>query len=285
MIKINLLPSSEQRKGSGGASSPAASGFKLFMLLIVLGLGGVGYYGYLAFEREQESMLKAQQAAAKVEKTKASIKNLKKEYEELAELSERINTRFAIVQALANPETRLFWSEKINMLAALRMQLAVYITRLELQEDIEDRETPESVARREAWQRDTSPTKGPEPKAQKVPVIKQRLLINAIAYGTDSPQRLRQIRGFINELRTFKWKRRRSGKEVAFVDNLDPNFEVGDQRTDIVAEVEVSRFSIVIRALEQTVDTTQLNAPAPAPAPAAPAKADSVSNSSAPTKG
>jgi hypothetical protein len=72
---------------------------------------------------------------------------------------------------------------------------------------------------------------------------------------------------------------------VAFVDNLDPNFEVGDQRTDIVAEVEVSRFSIVIRALEQTVDTTQLNPPAPAPAPAAPAKADSVSNSSAPTKG
>jgi hypothetical protein len=233
----------------------AGANFRMLVVILVLLLGGAAYYGYAVFDAEQSSHRQVREAQNRVNRAKTEIANLKAEYEELAELSDRINTRFAIVQALANPETRLFWSEKINMLAALRMKLAVYITRLELKEDIEERESPESVAKREAWQRDSSSNKGMEPKATKVPVIRQQLVINAIAYGTDSPQRLRQIRGFIEELRTFKWKRRRTGREVAFVDNLDPNFDVGNQKTDIVATVEVSRFSITIRALEQTVDT------------------------------
>jgi hypothetical protein len=278
MIKINLLPNADQRKGGASSSVAAGSGFKLFLVILLAAIGGIGYFGYMTYEKEQASIKKVADAEAKVKKAKDDIKRLKAEYEELSELADRINTRFAIVQALANPETRLFWSEKVNMLAALRTQLAVYVTKLELQEDIEDRETPESVAKREKWKNDKSASKGPEPKAMKVPVIKQRLIISAIAYGTDSPQRLRQIRGFIDELRTFTWKRRRSGQEVGFVDKLDSNFEVGNQKTDIVADVEVSRFSITIRAIEQTVDTAELN-------PAAPPAAPAATPSAAPKKG
>lgn len=274
MIKINLLPGSELKKGGGQkASTPVGSGFNLFAILILVALGGVGFLGYTTYQKEQDSNNAVLTAANKVETARREISRLRKEYEELVELSDRINAQFAIVQALANPESRLFWSEKVNMLAALRTALAVYITRMELKEEIEDRETPESIARRDAWQRDRSANKGPQPRPVRVPVIKQRLELNVIAYGTDTPQRLRQIRLFLDALQNFKWSRR-SGKEVAFMDNMNPALEVGNQRVDNVAGVEVTRFSIIIRALEQTVDSP----PVTPPAPAAPAGRASVNS-------
>src|SRR5215213_4865067 len=104
------------------------------------------------------------------------------------------------------------------MVAKARMNLAVYITKLNLEEDVQELETPESVARREEWKKQQAKgtAKGVEPKPIKQPVINQAFTIEAIAYGADSSQRLRQVNSFYENLKTLEWKRK-SGVSARFL--------------------------------------------------------------------
>jgi hypothetical protein len=191
------------------------------------------------------------------------VENERKRLMEASKNSREIEEKYEVAMALS-PRNRVFWSEKINMLSRARMDLAVYVTKLVLTEKIDEIETPESVKRREEWKNSKRKDTEPEPKPIKRPIINQTLHVEAIAYGNDDPQRLRQIVAFQEALNKLKWQRV-SNDTVRFMDGLNPEFVQLPQKRDVVGGVEVMRFGFECNAEPQMEST------APVPTPGAPA--------------
>ena len=271
MIKINLLPS-ETGKRAGAASvakqkPPQSAARMLYMLLFLLYLGAVaaGYYVWQISDRSTKAVAARQASKETMEK---KVAKRRAELNAATENSREIEEKYEVAMALS-PVNRVFWSEKLNMLSRARMNLGVYMTRLQLDEDISEIETPESVARREEWKKQKHEPGEQEPKAVKRPIINQKLTVEAIAYGNDDPQRLRQIIAFQNVLARMKWTRE-SGKESMFLDGLKPEFGQLLQKRDVVGGVEVMRFGFICEAEPQT-DNTGIKTEPGAPATGAPA--------------
>lgn len=268
MIKINLIPSDggKRKAAAPGRSSSGPSPAPFYLLLALL-YAGVAVGGYFAYSSAAAAAAKVKQATAKRDKQKAEVERRRAEFEANNLLSQEIEEKYAVVAALG-PENRVFWSEKINMLGKARLNLAIYLTKIELQEKIDEKETDESVRRREEWKRakekDPKLTT-PEPQPVKQPVINQTLLINGIAYGNESPQRLAQIRLFMENLRKLEWARE-SGETARFLDRMAPEIVIADQKIDTVAGVEVIRFGLSIKAnpqLDRTMSTDDKDGAAP----------------------
>lgn len=250
MIKINLLPGesggSRQAASARRSTGPSPAPFYLLLALLYLAAGAAGYYvwsmGDAATKRVNERTLKR-------DKLKKEVAAKQDEFAEQNLRSQEIEEKYAVIEALG-PQNRIFWSEKVNMIAMARLNLAVYVTKIELEEKIDERETPESVKRREEWKaaKEKDPKlKTPEPQPVKQPVINQTLVIQAIAYGNDSSQRLAQIRNFYENLQAMEWKRA-SGVTAKFLDRMASEFEQLPQKVDRVAGVDVLRFGFRIKA-------------------------------------
>lgn len=248
MIKINLLPaeSGKRQAAARKPSGPSPAPFYLLLALLYLAAVGVGYYVYTigADAAEQVSTRTKNR-----DKLKAEVQARQAEFEANNLRSQEIEEKYAVVEALG-PQNRIFWSEKVNMIAMARLNLAVYVTKLELKEQIDERETPESVRRREEWKaakKKDPKLATPEPKPVKQPVINQTLIISAIAYGNDSAQRLAQIASFYDNLHNLEWKRE-SGETAHFLDRLANEFQQLDHKAARVAGVDVLRFGFEIKA-------------------------------------
>lgn len=262
MIKINLLPAdstsgrAQSARKSGG---PNATPFYLLLVVLYMAAGAAGYW---VFTTTQEAKRNEDNLTKQRDELKKDVAEKQVEFDLLNLRSQEIEERYAVVEALG-PQNRIFWSEKVNMIARARLNLAVYVTKIELQEQIDERETPESVRRREEWKKakEANPKlRTPEPQAVKQPVINQTLVIQAIAYGNDSSQRLAQIRHFYENLNALEWTRE-SGEKARFLDRLASEFAQMPQKLDTVAGVEVLRFGFQIKAdpqLDRTTDSTEL---------------------------
>lgn len=213
--------------------------------------------GYYVWTMGDESAKELRVQEAKRNKKKEEVQARQAQFEANNLRSQEIEEKYAVVEALG-PQNRIFWSEKVNMIAMARLNLAVYVTKLELEEQIDERETPESVRRREDWkaEKQRNPKlQTPEPKPVKQPVINQTLVINAIAYGNDSAQRLQQISSFYDNLRNLTWTRE-SGETAHFQDRMANEFEQLPHKVDRVAGVDIVRFGFRIKADPQ-LDRTQ----------------------------
>lgn len=286
MIKINLLPpeTSKRAVGAAKARSGAPSAAPFFAGLAVLyALAGYGFYW--SYSQGVEAVNRTRRLTGERDTLKREVEAREREFEENNLRSREIEEKYAVVQALG-PENRIYWSEKINMIAKARMNLAVYVTRLQLQERIVDIETQESIQRREEWRRQNakSPQKTKEPAPVKRPVIYQTLIIDALAYGSDSSQRLRQVRAFYDALRNLEWTRK-SGEKVRFLDRLAGEFETLPQKMAVVGGVDVLRFGFRIPAHQQG-DTPPPPPPPPPPGgPQAPSPAPGAAQSTATAPG
>jgi hypothetical protein len=249
MIKINLLPG-EQGSGRPQAarksSGPSPAPFYLLLALLYLAAAAAGY---VVYTMGSEAARQVSEATAKRDKLKKEVASKQAAFEEQNLRSQEIEEKYAVIEALG-PQNRIFWSEKVNMIAMARLHLAVYVTKIELEEKIDERETPESIKRREEWKaaKEKNPKlTTPEPQPVKQPVINQTLVIQALAYGNDSSQRLAQIRNFYENLNALEWTRQ-SGVKAKFTDRMAPEFEQLPQKTDRVAGVDVLRFGFRIKA-------------------------------------
>lgn len=275
MIKINLLPEEIGKRAAGGGRRglriPTGGVVPYAALLIVIYLG-VLFAAYNLFSKSRHSANRVADILKKKTDIEKQRDAQRAAYEKQRQIVEEVESKYQVVQALS-PKNRIFWSEKLNMLAKARMNLAVYMTRLALTEKIEEVETDDSRRRREDWRKMPKKPKGQEtePKIVKMPIINQTLTISAIAYGNDSPQRLRQITAFHDSLRRLNWKRE-GGPEVHFVDGLEPEFRMTDQRVDKVGGVEVLRFGLEIKALPQKNQSTGTQKRGASAAPPASAK-------------
>jgi cell division protein FtsB len=269
MIRINLLPTEgagrKARMGGAPASAPPSSpGFMAATLLLVLLLGVAAWYGYSSYTRVGDAKRALASVTAKRDKTKKELQEKEREFEKFAAESEEVEEKYAVVQGLS-PHNRIFWSEKLNMIARARLDLAVYIMKLTLTEKINEIETPESIKRREEWKnRKNRKPEEKEPKPIKVPIINQTLTIEAIAYGQNSPERLSQVTGFSNMLTTMTWKRD-NGEVVRFMDGMKPEFRQLPQKIEKVGGVEVLRFGFACEAEPQRDRTTTTPATAKLP--------------------
>lgn len=270
MIKVNLLPS-EPGKRTGPAMRKVklpTSGIVPAMAVLVVVYGAAIFAGYTIYRQSADSKANVEAAEKLKKKTQSRVDEEKAKFQKNMSNWETVEEKYQVAQAL-NPENRIFWSEKLNMIALARMDLAVFVTKLTLTEKIEELETAESVKRRDEWKNQKNHPAGQEqePKPIKRPIINQSLLVDAIAYGTDAPQRLRQILAYQNTLSNMTWKREK-GTTTTFTSGLKPDLEIRDQKLDKVGGVEVMRFSILCTA-EPQADGTADKAPVhPATAPA-----------------
>lgn len=262
MIKINLLPPEAGKRpltAAKKASGPSAAPYYLLLALLYV---GALYGAYWAYQQNAKATALLARKTTERDKKKAEVKRREADFEKNNLLSQEIEEKYAVVQALG-PENRIFWSEKMNMISKARMNLAVYVTKLRLEEQVTELETPESVQRREEWKRlkDKGQAKGVEPKPIKQPIINQTLTIEAIAYGADSSQRLRQVNSFYENLKTLEWKRK-SGTVAHFLERLKPDFNQLNHRLDRVGGVDVLRFGFAIQADPQLtrISTPKLGA-------------------------
>jgi hypothetical protein len=252
MIKINLLPREPGKKAPGAPASPSGGlGVNPFLLwilvLVILYLAGAGgfYYAYMESVKINRAY---QEVASRKEQKQKAVEAAKKQLMEQAPEIEDIERRYEVARALS-PENRVFWSEKLNMLALARRDLAVYITKLELTEKVDEVETPESIKRREEHK--AKKLAGPEPAPVKRPIINQSLKIEAIAYGRDAQEKLNNVVAFQNAVKNLKW-RRENGTIVRFMDGMSSEFGQLAQKLAVVGGVEVMRFGFVINAEPQT---------------------------------
>jgi hypothetical protein len=251
MIKINLLPGDQgggrpQAAARKASSGPSPAPFYLLLALMYLAAGAAGYFVYTM---GLEATRTVNERTAQRDRLKKDVASKQADFEQQNLLSQEIEEKYAVVEALG-PQNRIFWSEKVNMISMARLNLAVYVTKIELEEQIDERETPESVQRREDWKaaKEKNPKlTTPEPQPVKQPVINQTLVIQAIAYGNDSSQRLAQIRHFYENLNALEWTRA-SGVRAKFTDRMAPEFEQLPQKVDRVAGVDVLRFGFRIKA-------------------------------------
>ncbi|MBX7244204.1 MAG: hypothetical protein K1X53_01825 [Candidatus Sumerlaeaceae bacterium] len=253
MIKINLLPSDSGGKAATGGprGSMATPGAALFYGLIATVIVASCAYAWFAFSATQDAMKRLKAEERRRDDKRKQLVDKEKEFEEFVQRSSDIEEKFAVVQAL-NPENRLYWSEKINMIAKARLDLAVYVTKLSLTEKIEEKETQESIKRREEWKnRKNKAANETEPKAIKRPIINQSLLVEGIAYGTDSPSQLRQLVLFNEHLTSMTWTRQ-NGKTAHFIDNMESEFKPGSMKAVKVGGINVLRFGFTCVALPQT---------------------------------
>ena len=275
MIKINLLPSEAGKRATAARAEPTlrlpSGGALPFVALLFLAYGVLLYTGYWMYQKGENSTAD-RRAIEETKRRKANlVKRKQQEFEINNALAQETEEKFQVVQALS-PQNRIFWSEKLNMISKARLDLAVYVTKLVLNEQIDEMETPESVARREAWRKETKhpPGQEKEPKPIKRPIINQWLEVEGIAYGADSSQRLNQLNAFSAALRALDWKRE-SGNNARFMDGLTSEFGVKNQKTAKVGGVEVLRFGLICRA-EPQLDRTPATMSPGQTAPATPAK-------------
>lgn len=253
MIKINLLPHEAGKRAAGGGAKKQKAPMSVARLVyagiaaVYLLAGGAAYFVY---QVSAESTKRVRDRQTEKETLTKRVERQRKELNEATANTADIEEKYEVAVALS-PENRVFWSEKLNMLSRARMNLGVYITRLQLTETVTEIETPESVARREEWKNKKKEPGEQEPKPVKRPIINQALQVDAIAYGVDDPQRLRQIIAFQGALQRLKWTRE-SGAPSNFLDGLKPEFGQRLQKRDTVGGVEVMRFGFVVEAEPQT---------------------------------
>lgn len=257
MIKVNLLPAEQGRRQAAVRRSSGPSPLPFYLLLFLL-YAGAAAAGFFVFNQSAEAKNRVAEHTTQRDKLKAEVQEKQAEFEANNLRSQEIEEKYAVVETLG-PQNRVFWSEKINMIAMARLNLAVYVTKIELEEQIDERETPESVRRREEWQaakkKDPKLTT-PEPQPVKQPIINQTLIINAIAYGNNSSQQLEQATSFYNNLRAFEWKRA-DGTSARFTDRLASEFQPLPQKADRVAGVDIMRFGYSVKADPQLDRTSE----------------------------
>ncbi|MGB9692488.1 MAG: hypothetical protein ACPL7D_10000 [Candidatus Sumerlaeaceae bacterium] len=262
MIKINLLPREAGKKAPGSAAGPkglAVNPMFVFSAILVL-LYVVGAFAFFwAYSESAKANRAFQEVKNRKEKKQKEVDRRKKELLEKSAELEDIERRYEVARALS-PENRIYWSEKLNMLALARRDLAVYVTKINLSEKVDEVETPESVKKRQEHRDKKLP--GPEPAPVKRPIINQSLTIEAIAYGRDAQEKLNNVVAFQNALKNLKW-RRENATIVRFLDGLNPEFSQLPQKVAIVGGIEVMRFGFVVNAEPQTSrQPAATNAPA-----------------------
>lgn len=247
MIKINLLPQEMTGGKAAGTGSQASGAALVALVLIVLFavdilLGGFLYYQFSEAKQRQAAVeQKAKDVAAALEEQEAAFQ----EFEFSIERMERI---IEVAESL-DPDDRLLWSRKLNMLPLL-IPDGVFLTQVAVTQRVTEVETEESLQSRNQWEKTR---KGEPPAIIKIPVYTQTLFLDGLAYveqGTEN-QRLSQIITFNYNMRDNEVKLPYDEEESRFLEGFMPN--IGSSAAE-----EVTMDSRAVTQFRFTITTKQL---------------------------
>jgi len=250
MIKVNLLPQQEgaggRRKGgrkSGPAPGAGGVAVALSLVLAYMVVIIVGVYVFYGKYQSDQDVKKAQDRQKTVQ---ADIDRLEKEYKDLKTIKALYENQLEVLNAL-DPPNRLLWCEKLNLVPQLVPE-GVFLTRVNVEEDVKEVETADSLRKRREWEQ--GGRQGPKPPVVKKPVIKQTLTLEGIIYVEGSQadkKRLQLYIDFFQNLRTKEAMIPFTQKPKAFMEHFEGE-EVNEPIVgDTVAGREVSRFTIKLR--------------------------------------
>ena len=246
MIRINLLP--EELRGSRGraAGEPrvARQGLSpLVIMAIILIVAADAAFGWWVFNSRFEAISERTDKEAHLAELTEEINKQYEEFQELKLLDEKVDNQLAVLESLAPPD-RILWYEKLNMLSRL-VHPNVFIIELQLDENVEEIETTESLARYQEWM--DGGKIGAEPPRVKIPQITHTLAITAITTGKNESEQNQNALSFLKDLQAFE-DVHELGEKTKFMDGFEPE-QFGDWLFDFTEPYEgrdVGRFTYTL---------------------------------------
>lgn len=247
MIQINLLQEVSAKKSGGKSlvSQPrgggGGGGGNLLLWLAILAVLFVdGSIGVIAYSQVGS-------AKAKLDTVKADYDALNKKItaryaaaESVRQFHEVVSNQMDVLKTL-DPPDRLLWSEKINMLANL-IPSEVFLTSIEVKENVIMVETEQSKLARIRWEADKKKKAPKAPEAVKKPVIHYILTLSGLAMGEDSNRQLKSVLSYQRALNAYSTKDSH-GVMRRFMDGFEPVIEFGPINATIFEGTPVSEFS------------------------------------------
>ncbi|HNM47858.1 MAG TPA: hypothetical protein PKH51_12630 [Candidatus Sumerlaeota bacterium] len=282
MIKINLLPQEMAGGRAGGASSSGSGsgGALVALVLALIFIVNVAIVGVL-FVQYTNAKQRYDTVKAKADKEHAEMTAKQNEYTATQMSYDRMSKIVALDRAL-DPPDRVLWSRKLNMLPMLVPE-GVYTTQLQVVQKASERETQESIKRRNEYEKKKKKGKnpGPAPVPEKVPVYAQTMMISGIAYvpgGTEN-QRLESIVQFNRNLMSSKKKLPFDKAETSFMEGFQTSVRPSAVRSEKRDGRDVQTFTFTINARPVTVETKEEGTSSEAGATsAAPTKTTAAAN-------
>lgn len=254
MIRINLLP--EELRGRGrrtiGASRPGVSAGTIAAIAALILIDLAAFYAI--FHRIQAAKDKTAEMKAELADKTAERDKLMPDYVLLRDLREELIVKEAILKTL-DPPDRILWSQKLNMLCYI-VHPEVFITNLNLTEDVQMVETEASIKRRQDWEAMATKPAGGPPEPVKVPIITQTLTITGITTGDTNREQLDSFREFWTALQSYKTKDNR-GADVGFMDGFAKTEvpESGLVFDQVVGGKDVGQFTITLTTVPMSGET------------------------------
>jgi len=244
MIKINLLPpemAKTRRERVRIAAAPSsATPFVAGILIVAYIIVGAFAYRVISIRRSRDKEMS--DLARKRDSLKKEVQDKQERFKELMELKILVTNQLEILNAL-DPPNRLYWSEKLNMLADL-VPKGVYLTNITVSEQISEIETEASKQRRVTWVQAGS--KGAAPPVVKKPVITQTLNISGITWSDDAEQRLQLIIRFHDAMKNYSYVGA-GNQERHFMDNFESLIRIDPTFVDTVSARTINRFKLILR--------------------------------------
>lgn len=252
MITINLLQTETRSKAAASIGEPSTSsgGVLVAVILVVVFAIPVGLFAYfysdLASLNSQANELRSERNALRADRDA-----LEEEFESLRDALDTLRNQDRMLQIL-DPEDRLYWAEKLNILPQY-VPDGVFLTRIRVTEQVQEVETPESRAAYEEWERQRrrgTRSAADAPQRVMVPVIRQTLELDGVAYVADGSgaDRLTRIINFYNSLENDRVELPFSGDEVTFMDNLVSPITYRPFNETTMQDREVTEFRFVIQS-------------------------------------
>ncbi len=242
MIRINLLPQEASGKAIKSAG-PSGSGGILVGGILVITYAVILVAAYWVYSGQQAEMKKEAALKAEAAKIAKEIEAKRKEYKEINEALDVLRNQNSVLEIL-DPEKRLFWAEKLNILPML-VPDGVYLTEIKVTEDIREVETPESRRRHAEW---AKTRKGNQPPKETKPVIKQKLELSGVSYVQDgtSDQRLQLVIDFHNSLNYDLVRVPYSGEKTGFLEYMQPGINFDPVEGEKVTGRDVMKFKFYL---------------------------------------
>jgi len=232
MIQINLLEQNATRRkpgaraaaapSSGGMGGGSAAGSTLIMLAALLMLGLNGSIGWMVYQSWDASYQKYDTARVKRDKLKAEIAKKQNDSDRIREYREVLNNQMDVLKTL-DPPDRILWSEKFNMLANL-VPANVFLSKIEIQENVVMVETQGSIAAREKWEKGDQKLRGAQPEKVMKPVISYGVKITGLGLGKDNVEQLNNALNFQRAMTEYK-QTDPLGKSRRFMDGFNSNID------------------------------------------------------------
>jgi len=263
MIRLNLMPEDDRRRGGGAPSRRSISAGPgvpshgsgtsplVILLLFPIIAGALAFAGYTFYQEKYLPQKTKEARQESLETLRAEVAQLEQQYAGLRETYELYRRQARVINILM-PENRLLWAEKLNQISAC-IPDNVYITHVNVDEDVDQIEAPESIEARAAWEAQPEGERGPEPVPLMIPSIIQTLSIEGITFADEDDRRIRLVLDFRDNLTNHQTEGP-NGEVRRFMDHFAGVPHIAYNRIRDLAGVTVNEFQLVL----ETVDLATL---------------------------